>query len=541
MTTEMVFGLLGGLGLFLFGMRVMGDGLRKSAGDRLRRLLEILTTRAIMGVIVGAVVTAVIQSSSATTVMTVGFVNAGLMSLRQAVGIIMGANIGTTITAQLIAFELEEYALPAIGIGVALHLFGKRKTYKYLGEILLGFGILFLGMETMKEAMKPLRTMPWFTHLMVSLGQNKVLGVLAGFGLTGIVQSSSATIGILQALASQGLVDLRTALPILFGDNIGTTVTAMLSSIGASVAARRAALVHFLFNVLGTILFMAMLPVVTPVVMAASSEVVRQIANAHTLFNVTNTLVQLPFVGFLVLIVTRLIPGEAVELEHGPKYLDKRILNTPSIALGNVKKELQRMGMLARETLHDAIQGFFEKDPKALERAYEKEKVVNELERAIVDYLVQLSRAPLTDKESEELNGMLNIVNDIERVGDHAENIAELAENKIDRRLPFSPRAIDDLDHIYGKVMGMIEDAVEGMWKNDTRLARKVVKMEDEVDMLEKELRRAHIQRLNEGACYPGSGVVYLDIISNLERIADHCSSIGHIILGNGTEGGKTR
>jgi len=533
MTTNMIFGLVGGLGMFIYGMRVMGDGLQKVAGDRLRRLLEVLTRNPILGVAVGAAVTAVIQSSSATTVMVVGFVNAGLLTLPQAAGVIMGANIGTTITAQLIAFKLTRYALPAIGLGVALLLFGRRRVHQSLGEVILGFGLLFVGMETMKVAMEPLRDLAWFSNAMVALSANPLCGVFVGVGMTSLVQSSSATIGILQALAAQGLLGLNVAVPILCGDNIGTTVTALLSSIGTSVTARRAAVIHLLFNIVGTLVFLILLPALLPLVSHLSSDVVRQIAHTHTLFNVANTAFQLPFIGLLVHTALRLVPGKVVILERGAKYLDQRLFTSPSIALGQATREALRMGELARDTVQDAIRGFFDSDAAALRDANAKEDVVDDLEEQITDYLVRLSNASLTDQQSERLTLLLNVTNDVERVGDHAQNIAELAEYRIAQGLPFSDQALGELESMCRRVISVFEQALHALRFNDTGAALEIIHHEDTIDLMEKELRRSHIKRLNEGRCYPGSGIVFLDIISNLERIGDHAANIAHGVLGD--------
>jgi len=528
----MAFGLLGGLGMFLYGMRLMGDGLQKAAGDRMRRLLEVLTNRPVFGVLVGAVVTSIIQSSSATTVMVVGFVNAGLMTLRQAVGVIMGANIGTTMTAQLIAFRLTNYCLPAIALGVGVIFFGRRKVYKHVGEIILGFGLLFLGMNTMSEAMVPLRDAPWFTNLMLTFGRQPLAGVAVGLAMTGIVQSSSATIGILQALAAQGLIDIHIALPILLGDNIGTCVTALLASIGTSTTARRAAAVHVTFNVIGTALYLCILPLVVPAVVYTSPSTVRQIANAHTMFNVTNTLVQLPFVRVLVTIATLVVPGRVEVIERGAKYLERRFLDSPAIALAQARRELGRMGQIAAQTLEDAISGFFKNDDRALRSAHEREQSVNELEREVTHYLVALAQRDLTPEQSVDLTMFLNAVKDIERVGDHGENITELAEYKVDHQLPFSAQALEDLDFMCRRVVDTFKQALAALATGDTAVAAEIMKSEDVIDGMEKDLRRAHIRRLNEGKCYPGSGIVFLDIISNLERVGDHATNIARGILG---------
>lgn len=528
----MAFGLLGGLGLFLYGMRLMGDGLQKAAGDRLRRLLEVLTSRPMLGVLVGTAVTAIIQSSSATTVMVIGFVNAGLMTLRQAVGVIMGANIGTTMTAQLIAFRLIEWCMPAIALGVGIVFFGRRRVYKHVGEIILGFGLLFLGMNVMSGAMAPLHDMPAFANAMVAFGRRPLAGVAVGMAMTGIVQSSSATIGILQALAAQGLVDIRIALPILFGDNIGTCVTALLASIGTSTTARRAAIIHVAFNIVGTGVFVCMMPLVVPAVVWTSPDMVRQIANAHTMFNLTNTLIQLPFARALVAFATLVVPGRDKAIERGAKYLERRFLDSPAIALAQVRRELCRMGQFAALTLEDAMAGFFRNDDRVLRAAHEREQGVNELERDITHYLVALSQRDLSPEQSGELTLFLNAVKDIERVGDHGENITELAEYKVDHLLPFSPKALEDLDFMSGRVVETFKRSLAALAADDSALASAILEAEDAIDILEKDLRRSHIRRLNEGKCYPGSGIVFLDIISNLERVGDHATNVARGILG---------
>lgn len=531
MAIEMIFSLIGGLGLFIYGMRIMGDGLQKAAGDKLKRLLEILTNNRLIGVIVGTAITAVIQSSSATTVMVVGFVNAGLMTLTQAVGVIMGANIGTTVTAQLIAFKLTDYALPSIGIGVAMSLFSKKRNYKYIGQILLGFGLLFLGMQTMTTAMKPLAKTPGFIDIIANFGQHPLFGVLVGIALTGIVQSSSATIGILQALAGTGVLPIEVALPILFGDNIGTTVTAMLSSIGTSITARRAAMIHSIFNIIGTMIFLTILPIVIPVVTTTSNDVVKQIANAHTMFNIINTALQLPFAGFLVMFVTKLIPGQDEIMETGPKYIDKRFLKTPRIALAQTIKEMSHMGDLVEQNFFDSIDVFLSYNEKITEKIYSREVVINRLEREITSFLAELSRTSVTVKESETITGLLNTVNDIERVGDHTKNIVELAEFKYNHQLPFSKEAISELNFMFDKVKSAFRFGMDALKYGDKQLAKKVLSQEDEIDEMEKRLRSHHIYRLNKQLCYPSSGVIYLDVISNLERMGDHSSNIAHTVI----------
>ena len=524
--------VLGGLGLFLYGMNLMGMGLQKAAGEKLKKLIEILTNNRIMGVIVGALVTMVIQSSSATTVMVIGFVNAGLMTLSQAVGVIMGANIGTTVTAQLIAFNLTDFAPLAVAIGVGAWIATSKKRAKNLAEILIGFGILFIGMDMMSNGLKPLADSPVFKNVLISL-KDPFLGILVGLGLTTIVQSSSASIGLLQALASQGLIGLDIAFPILFGDNIGTTTTALISTVGANKTAKRAGVIHFLFNIIGTIIFMTILrrPIETIVLKFSPNDIQRQIANAHTLFNLVNVVIQLPFAGFLVKAAKKLVPGEEYEETEGVKFLDSRIIETPSIALGQVKKEVIRMGKIVRDNLITSSKAFKNKDEKMTSEVFSQEKVVNILERDIVEYLVELSNAPLTDDQHTQVNILMNVVNDIERVGDHADNIGELAQQGIDERLMFSDEAIEEFDNIFGKSLEVFQNAMESLADVDFDKARKVLKLEEEVDILEKEYRTNHIDRLNKLLCQPSSGVIFLDILSNLERVSDHSSNISLYVL----------
>lgn len=524
--------VLGGLGLFLYGMNLMGMGLQKAAGEKLKTLIEILTNNRIMGVIVGALVTMVIQSSSATTVMVIGFVNAGLMNLTQAVGVIMGANLGTTITAQLIAFNLTDFAPLAVAVGVGIWIATSKKRSKNLAEILIGFGILFIGMNMMSSGLKPLASSPVFKKIMISL-TDPFLGILVGLGLTTIVQSSSASIGLLQALASQGLVGLNVAFPILFGDNIGTTTTALISSIGTNKTAKRAAVIHFLFNLIGTIIFMTILrvPVEAIVLKLSPNDVQRQIANAHTLFNLINVIIQLPFAGLLVKAANKLVPGEDEEIEVGVKYLDPRIIETPSIALGQVMKEVLRMGKIVEENLTLASMSFKNKDEKMTREVFSQEKVINRLEKDIVEYLVELSNAPLTDEQHTQVNVLMNVVNDIERVGDHADNIAELSQLAIDERLHFSDEAMKEFDNISNKSQEVFQRALESLESTDFDKAREVLKLEEEIDALEKEYRTNHIDRLNKLLCQPSSGVVFLDLLSNFERISDHSSNISLYVL----------
>lgn len=525
--------VLGGLGLFLYGMNLMGMGLQKAAGEKLKKLIEILTNNRLMGVLIGTLVTMVIQSSSATTVMVIGFVNAGLMTLYQAVGVIMGANIGTTVTAQLIAFNLTDFAPLAVAIGVGIWIITSKKRAKDIAEIMIGFGILFIGMDMMSSGLKPLAGNPVFSNIMISL-EDPFLGILVGLGLTTLVQSSSASIGLLQALAAEGLIGINIAFPILFGDNIGTTTTALISSIGTNKTAKRAAVIHFLFNLIGTIIFMTLLkkPVEAIVLKISPTDIQRQIANAHTLFNLINVAIQLPFARLLVKAAMKLVPGDVEETtEAGLKYLDLRIIETPSIALGQVTKEVLRMGKIVEDNLVIAAKAFKNKDEKMTQEVFSQEKVINRLEKDIVEYLVELSNAPLSDEQHIQVNILINVVNDIERVGDHADNIAELAQIVIDDRLHFSDDAIEEFDTIFAKSQEVFKKTLEALKDVDFDKARQVLKLEEEIDALEEEYRASHIERLNKLLCQPSSGAVFLDLISNLERVSDHSSNISLYVL----------
>ena len=435
MKLDIEISLMGGLGLFLYGMNLMAEGLEKSAGSRLKKIVELLTSNIFMGVLVGAFVTAIILSSSATTVMVVGFVNAGIMNLTQAIGVIMGANIGTTVTAQLVSFNLDGMAPVALGIGIILYLFASKPKTKNIAEILIGFGILFTGMDFMKEAVEPLSKYQGFTDMLVTFGDYPLLGLLLGFGITAIVQSSSASMGMLLALASQGLIPLAAALPILYGENIGTCVTSLISSIGASINARRAALMHLVFNVIGTIVFMLILtkPITMMVQYLNPEDVSRQIANAHTLFNVINVILLLPFSKYIVKLTMKLMPEKECEKEKDKTvfYIDERMMETPSIALSNTVKETLRMGKKAKESLDYAMQGIMEKSQEKIDKSFKREKTINELQKGILNYLLKLSKAKLDDDSRDLIDSLFNTVNDIERIGDHAKNIADLAREKI--------------------------------------------------------------------------------------------------------------
>ena len=534
---RIIFEFIGGLGIFLFGIKYMGDGLQKSAGDKLRDILDKTTTNPFMGVLAGIFVTVLLQTSTGTTVLTVGLVNAGFMTLRQAIGVIMGANIGTTVTAFIIGIKISDYALPIIAAGAVLLFFFKSKKLHYLGQVIFGFGALFLGLKIMGNGLKPLTDVQAFHDLTVSMSTNPILGVVIGTVFTVIVQSSSATIGVLQELFGQGALTLQAALPVLFGDNIGTTITAILASIGASVAARRAALTHVIFNLIGATIILIVLKPFTALIASIQESLQLNpemtIAFAHGIFNFSNVIIQFPFIALLALIVTKLIPGEDSAIEYKAKHLDPIFIEqSPSLALGQAKEEVVRMGEFSIVGLEETKAFLTNGTPKHSEMAYQLEDAINNLDRKITDYLVKLSSAPLTDNESEEHSVLMDSVRDIERIGDHFENILELVDYQISNKVKLTEQADQDLDEMFTLTITTVREAIEALKTGDKELARDVKLKEDQIDRMERTLRKKHIMRLNEGLCSGQAGIVFVDIISNLERVGDHAVNIAEAVLG---------
>ncbi len=541
MARELIFGLIGGLGLLLFGMMLMSEGLQKVAGAKLKQILKFLTDKAIAGVLVGTVVTAIIQSSSATSVMMIGFVNAGLMTLRQAIGVIMGANIGTTVTAQLIAFRLDMYALPAIGVGFAFMFFGKKRKIKFWGQVLLGFGLLFFGLVVIKQVFAPLKEMQQVTDFFVRFSSNPLLGILAGFLITLLLQSSSAVVGFIMALAVVGLLDFTTAVAAMLGSNIGTTVTAQLASIGTSIPSRRTAMAHSIEKTIGVLIvlpfvytgaFQRLIDVITPGTIT-DGNIMRHVANAHTVFNVGATMIFLPFIPLIAKIATFLVPGE-VEPDHAqPKYLEEHLLATPSIAIDQSVKEVVEMLDLSKLAVNEAMKSFFDKDLTLLKKVSKKEDAIDNLQTEITSYVVKISQRELTPEESEKLPVLLHSVNDVERIGDHAENLAELAERAIEEKLTFSDAGLGDLNTIYREVESMMEDVKKAFLSQDQGCAKHALAREDRINKLQLQLRGNHIRRLSEGVCTPLSGVIFLDFVNNLEKIGDHLTNVAQAVCGS--------
>jgi phosphate:Na+ symporter len=540
----MIFCLLGGLAVFIYGMNLMSDGLQKAAGERMRRILEVLTGNPIIAVLVGALVTTLIQSSSATTVMVIGFVSARLMTLNQAIGVILGANIGTTVTAQLVAFNIGHYAYPIAALGFILFFFFKRNLVKYIGQTIFAFGLLFMGLNIMSDAMAPLAESQSFALMMARLSEYPILGLIIGTLFTLLIQSSSATIAVLQNLAKQtgsdgkALISLTTALPMLYGTNIGTTITALLASIGARISAKRAAVAHSVFNIVGSIIFMFFIPTFAWFIQKISpggneAEVIsRQIANAHTSFNLINTLLWLPFIWLLAKIVTFLVRGKEDDIEKRVLYLDYKVLSNPAIAMDLATRELTRMAAFVRQMMADSKKAFTEANMELAKNVLEIEELVDILQDEIVKYLsTMLSEATLTERQSIRLSGLMHIANDIERMGDHCKNVVEFAMQKENEKIPFSKEAITDVSETFSVLNQMVDDAIHSLQDENIELAKKVLYEENEVDNLENKLRVRHLERLNSGLCNPKSTVIFIELIHNLERIGDHCNNIAEAIL----------
>lgn len=539
-----IFTFIGGLGMFLYGMNLMADGLQKAAGNKMKQLLGYLTNNRFVAVLVGALVTAIIQSSSATTVMVVGFVNAGLVNLAQAVGVIMGANIGTTITSWFVsmnewsaALKPEFFAPLLIGIGAFTIMFAKTERKKEAAEILIGFGILFIGLSFMSNSIKPYTGAPIFSTAFRVLGKNPFLGILIGAVVTAVIQSSSASVGILQTLAMNGVVNWNSAIFITLGQNIGTCVTAIISSTGANKTAKRAAVIHFLFNTIGAAVFGIVMFVLFQVnkTFAASSISSVQISIFHTIFNVCNTLLLFPFANLLVklsgLVIDDSTPVEEKdEVELVLRHLDDRILETPSFAVENAVKEVIHMGEVAMESVKCSVKALLKNDKEAADEVLKHEQIIDKLDHVLTQYLIKINNLSLTEKQQEVINHMFYTVSDIERVGDHAENIAELAMKKIEHGLYFSDSAYAEMEEICTVSLESFENAMKARETENIEYVRKVVKLEDIVDTLEEELREKHIKRLSQNLCDSETGVIFIDTMVNIERISDHSLNIANYI-----------
>jgi phosphate:Na+ symporter len=512
------------VGLFLYGIKLVSESLQSIAGDRMRHMMGALAKTPLRSVLAGALVTVLIQSSAATTVMTVSFVGAGLLTLRQAIGVIMGANVGTTVTAQIIAFKIQNAALPIVAIGAVLAIFGRSKRQKYLGNGIVGLGLLFMGMSAM-EAAAPFAAQ--HKDILIALGKNPVLGVVTGMVLTIVVHSSAATIGLVMALASQGLLSIDAALPIILGDNLGTTFTAVVSALGASRPAKQAAAAHVLFNLIGATIFLMGLPLYKALVVASAADVERQTANAHAIFNIVNTIIFFPFIPLLAKLIERFLPAGAEEGQEGPLYLDTRLLTTSTpAAVEAVKDELMHMGDVVMSMFGVTRRAYMEKADmdKITEEFGKKENTVNGLNRAISAYASEVWQKGVPAEVSTVLGCYVSASSDLERVGDHTENLIELCGALRDS---LSPQAQDEFRDMFDTAETAVKTAIEALRDEDVSRANRVIyELEEKIDNQEEKYRRNHIERLNRGECDPERGVNFIDLLGNLERVGDHSNNI---------------
>lgn len=525
-----VFSLLGGLGLFLFGIKTMGDGLEQAAGSKMKRLLEALTRNKFTAVLVGLLVTAVIQSSSATTVMVVGFVNAGLLSLSKAVGVIMGANIGTTVTSLMLSVKLNFGAL-FTAVGAICQLAGNRSSFKLLGQIMMGLGILFVGMDAMTAAMEPLRDWQGFRDMM-ELAKNPLVGVLVGAGVTALLQSSSASVGILQALAATGAISLQASLFILFGQNIGTCVTALLASVGANRTAKRAAVVHLLFNVIGAALFIVLalvLPLASWIETLAGANLRLQIAFAHIIFNVVTTLLLLPISGLLEKLAYLVVRGEDKQQEPMRlEYFDARLFSTPPVAVQQLFREVQRMADIVAVNYRFAMQYYFAPKDLAVDEFDNREQVIDYLNAEITQNLIELKGLNLRADDIRLVGSLFHVVNDLERIGDHSMNIVEIGSARKKEKLRFSGKAEREIEELSGIVTSMLDKSIHIVKRQitDVEIIGEEIELESQVDKLCEALADHHVDRVKNKKCTPRNGMLYLDMLNNLERIADHADNL---------------
>ncbi len=537
MSASILLSMAGGLGLFLFGMRVMSDSIEKVAGAKLRRILEIFTTNRFTGMLVGIVFTGIIQSSSACTAMVVSFVNAGLMNLYQAAGVIFGANIGTTITSQLVSFNLSAYAPVILLVGVLVVMFCSKEKVKKFAEIIIGFGVLFLGLSTMSSSMASMRDVPEVVNLLSSL-KNPFMATIVGLVLTSVIQSSSVTVSIVLLLASQDLLSLHITLYIILGCNIGACTTALLASLAGKKDAKRAALIHFWFNVIGTVVLYAVLFVaeepVTKIIWAISSDNGRFVANAHTLIKIFQVIVLFPFSKWIVKLSIICVPGEDKKVGYREcyqlKYIGDKVVFNPATAVIEVMKELDRMASLASENLNRAMNALITLDEEDIEEVYEVEKNIDFLNHAITDYLVKINQTTLPIEDLKSLGALFHVVNDIERIGDHAENVADAARQRRDQGVAFSKDAQRELGEMLDMVNKLIQYSIDMFVRSDGSHMQEIIQLENRVDEKERELQKLHVHRLTKGECTPEAGMVFSDVVSGLERVADHATNIAFAI-----------
>lgn len=537
MSITTIFLLFGGLGLFLFGMKLMSDGLEQMAGARMRSILELFTKNRLIGTIVGIIFTGIIQSSSAATVMVVSFVNAGLMNLYQASGVILGANIGTTVTGQLVAFNLTDIAPLFVIIGVVMLMFFKNQTVKKTGGIILGFGILFMGLGTMSDAMTTLKEAPELIHLLTSL-TSPVMAILVGLCVTAVLQSSSATVGIIILMANQGLLELPICMFMILGCNIGACVSAMLASLSGNKDAKRAAWIHLLFNIIGSVIIfivfmIAANPIANAIMEMSGGNIGRAVANVHTLNKVVQVIILFPFMNWIVKLTYLIIPGEDAKAEDAfeLRYIGSNMVITPATAVINAIQELQHMGEIATRNLQLSMEALCDPDKKKIAEVHKQEPYINFLNKSISNYLVKINEMDIPSADAKLLGGLFHVVNDLERIGDHAENFADSAEVRMEKGVSFSEKAVRQLQEMTEMVLTSLEYAMDMFSKRSPEHMREIIILEDAVDEKEKKLQKAHIKRMTKGKCTPEAGMLFSDAISGLERVADHATNIAFAIL----------
>ncbi len=542
MEISVIVSLMGGLGLFLLGMKQMSDGLEKAAGAKMRSILEAVTTNQIMGTLVGILFCAVIQSSSATTVMAVSFVNAGMMNLYQAAGVIMGANIGTTVTSQLVSFNLSAYAPVFLFLGVILTQFVKNDRVKKIGEVILGFGVLFMGLSVMSGSMASLKDSPQIAELLGGL-TNPILGTIVGTVITAIIQSSSVTVSILLLMAQQGLIELPICFYIILGCNIGACMSALLASLSGKKDAKRAALIHLFFNIIGTIIIYLVLMAAGDLVLAvimkiSGSDPGRCVANAHTLFKICQVLILLPFTRGIVKLTYLAVPGE--EQDTGTRfqlfYIGKTSMFSPTTAVIEAVRELEHMGALAYENLNRGLEALIDLDEGKIEKVYATEKQINFMNHAITDYLVKIGQMTLPIDDSKSIGALFHVVNDIERIGDHAENLADSAKSRITENISFSEDSLQELREMSTKVNKILEYSID-MFAHSTKVhLQDIMDLENEIDLMERQFQKNHVERLTKNECSAASGMVFSDVMSGFERVADHATNIAYALLAEAPE-----
>ncbi|RLG13389.1 MAG: Na/Pi cotransporter family protein [Candidatus Nanohalarchaeota archaeon] len=520
-----LFGLFGGLGLFLYSLSLLSGGMQKAAGNRIKNLLKKFTDTPLKGAFVGCTVTGIIQSSSITTVVVISLINSGIMTLKQSAGIIFGANVGTTVTAQLVAFPIGKFALPIIAIG-ALVYFMKPKNDSYAGQILLGFGLLFLGMDIMKDGVAPLKESEYFISILADFAKTPLLGILASAIFTGLIQSSSATTAIIIAMAQEDVIGLSAAIPLIMGANIGTCITALLASYGATKSAKRAAILHVLFNIAGVLLFLPFINLFTHVSSLTATDVPRQIANAHTIFNVTSTTVFLFFIPVFIVLTKKIIPGKEIIIDSGVKFLDNNYLRIPSVALDCVEKEAMRMAKISFDMLKDSENVLLDNKKDLIKRVYRHEDVVDNLLQAIGTYSIKLSQSPLTKQDARRLSAINHNITDFERIADHAINLVESAKEIKDENVSFTKKAHEELSIMFDNSILIYQTAIWTVRTRDAKKVKKVKMLENIIDKNEKDFEHNHIVRLKRKICNPAAGIIFTDILHNLERIGDHSMNV---------------